>query len=112
MTERNSSNTFAITMLAGITGMFLALLLAPRSGQETRRKINMAAGDLKDRTAEGMDTARANAEDGLRQAKAIKSRLSEAISARGKKTGRNNNKDTNSPDSVQSPILTSWDEEV
>lgn len=111
MTERNSSNTFAITMLAGMTGMFLALLLAPRSGRETRRKLEMAAGDLKDQTAEGMDSARANAEEGLERARAIKSRLSEAINAHDKKTARDN-KDNNAQRSVQSPILTSWDEEV
>lgn len=108
MTERSSSNILGVTLLAGLAGMFLALLVAPRSGRETRRRISMTAGDMKDQAGEGMDALRANAEDGLQRAKEIKGRLSEALS-RSKK----HNKDNNDPvDSVQSPILTTWDKEV
>jgi gas vesicle protein len=106
MSERNSGNMLAVTMLAGLAGAALALLWAPRSGRETRRQIGMKAGDLKDQAGESMDSLRTGAEDGLQRAREIKQRLSETLS-------RNKNKERNdSADSAQSPIILGWDKEV
>ena len=37
-------------LLGGVVGAGLALLLAPQSGEETRRRIKDMAGDVKDKT--------------------------------------------------------------
>jgi gas vesicle protein len=39
-------------LLGGIVGAGLALLLAPQSGEETRKKIRDLADDVKDRTTD------------------------------------------------------------
>lgn len=98
MTERSTSNIFAVSLLAGMSGMLLALLVAPRSGRETRRKLELAAGDLRDKTSEGLD-----------HAKTVKSRLSGALKRRGQDNSNTNN---NSSAFSESPILTSWDKET
>ncbi len=42
-------------LLGGVVGAGLALLLAPQSGEETRRKIRELADDVKDKTAGYVD---------------------------------------------------------
>ena len=41
------SNVMLISVLSGLAGAGLALLLAPRSGRETRGKLQTSANDLK-----------------------------------------------------------------
>ncbi len=49
--EGYSSGSMLVSfLLGGIVGAGLALLLAPQSGEETRKKIRDFAGDVKDRT--------------------------------------------------------------
>ncbi len=45
-------------LLGGIVGAGLALLLAPQSGDETRKKIREFADDVKDRTTDYVDKTR------------------------------------------------------
>ena len=45
-------------LLGGIVGAGLALLLAPQSGEETRKKIREFADDVKDKTAGLVDEAK------------------------------------------------------
>ena len=45
-------------LLGGIVGAGLALLLAPQTGQETRRKIREIADDIKDKTEEYIGEAK------------------------------------------------------
>ncbi len=45
-------------LLGGIVGAGLALLLAPQSGEETRKKIRDFADDVKDRTTDYVDKTR------------------------------------------------------
>lgn len=47
----NSGSMLVSFLLGGIVGAGLALLLAPRSGDETRKKIS-DADDVKDRTTD------------------------------------------------------------
>ena len=45
-------------LLGGVVGAGLALLLAPQSGQETRRKIKELADDIKEKTDEYIGEAK------------------------------------------------------
>lgn len=45
-------------LLGGVVGAGLALLVAPQSGDLTRRKIKELADDIKDRTSEYINEAR------------------------------------------------------
>ena len=48
----SASGMFLSFLLGGIVGASLALLLAPQSGRETRRRIKEFAEDIKDKTKE------------------------------------------------------------
>ncbi len=51
--EGYSSGSMLVSfLLGGIVGAGLALLLAPQSGEETRKKIRDFADDVKDRTTD------------------------------------------------------------
>lgn len=110
MSERKHSNTLLLPLVAGLSGAFLALLLAPRSGRETRRQLQLAAGDMKEKAAEGLDTARASVEESLARAKEVKDRLSSAIKFGDKKLHNNNSE--RSQDSTALPPIRTWEEEV
>ncbi len=57
--EGYSSGSMLLSFLmGGIVGAGLALLLAPQSGLETRKKIMDLAGDVKDKTNEYIDQAK------------------------------------------------------
>ncbi len=45
-------------LLGGVVGAGLALLVAPQSGEETRRKIKELADDIKDKTNEYIKEAK------------------------------------------------------
>jgi len=49
MTEKQGSNSMMLPLLAGLAGAGLALLFAPRSGKETRDKINSQANEFNER---------------------------------------------------------------
>ena len=53
MAERSAyNNTLMATMLAGVVGAAAGVLLAPRSGRETRQHLRGKATGLKDRASE------------------------------------------------------------
>ncbi|MGO9612186.1 MAG: YtxH domain-containing protein [Dissulfurispiraceae bacterium] len=56
-------------LLGGLVGAGLALLLAPQSGPDTRRKIREFAGDTAERTSEYLDEAKEKAGTYVSQAK-------------------------------------------
>lgn len=65
--------------LGGLIGAGTALLLAPRSGRRTRRKIRHAAEDIGDRAEETLEHA---AEDARRYAEEAR-RAAERVRPRG-----------------------------
>lgn len=67
--------------LGGLIGAGTALLLAPRSGRRTRRKLRHAAEDLGDRAEESLEHA---AEDARRYAEEAR-RAAERINPRGER---------------------------
>ncbi len=57
--EGYSSGSMLLSfLLGGIVGAGLALLLAPQSGEETRKKIRELAGDVKDKATGYVDKAK------------------------------------------------------
>jgi gas vesicle protein len=59
--EDNATVGFIAGMIVGgLFGAGLALLMAPRSGRQTRRKIRRAAEDIGDRAEQGIERAAAD----------------------------------------------------
>ena len=57
--EGYSSGSMLLSfLLGGIVGAGLALLLAPQSGEETRKKIKDFADDVKDKSTDYIDKTR------------------------------------------------------
>ncbi len=54
----SSGSVLLSFLLGGMVGAGLALLLAPQSGPETRRKIKEFADDVKEKTSDYMDQAK------------------------------------------------------
>lgn len=54
----SSGSVLLSFLLGGMVGAGLALLMAPQSGQETRRKIRELADDVRDRTNEYVSQAK------------------------------------------------------
>ncbi|KAF0182528.1 MAG: hypothetical protein FD164_1091 [Nitrospirae bacterium] len=57
----NAGSVFLAFLLGGAVGAGVALLLAPQSGVETRRKIREISDDVKDRAAEYAEQAKETA---------------------------------------------------
>jgi gas vesicle protein len=53
-----SGSVLLAFLLGGVVGAGLAFLVAPQSGEETRRKIKELADDIKDKTNEYINEAR------------------------------------------------------
>jgi gas vesicle protein len=84
--EGYSSGSMLLSFFfGGIVGAGLALLLAPRSGQETRQKIKEFADDVKEKTNEYVDQAKTKVtsvvEDGKGYYEEKKSLVKSAIDA-------------------------------
>ncbi|MBI2837937.1 MAG: YtxH domain-containing protein [Acidobacteria bacterium] len=72
MSENRGSTAIEVTLaflLGSVVGAGLALLFAPASGEETRRKIRETSGRLKDRVREGAEEWRGTVGEGLGKAK-------------------------------------------
>lgn len=77
--DRDSGALIIAFILGGITGAAVALLLAPQSGAETRRKIREIAEEVKDKTTELYDEARHKGTEIIDRGKHIVEEKKEAI---------------------------------
>lgn len=115
MAERgNAPNIALVSLLAGLTGAGIALLFAPRSGKETRQKLQTSAEDLKQRAEDGVQNAKKTVES-------TRNSLSDALHNTARKAKEryetslddmSETDDTTAHPSKQSPILRAWEEEV
>lgn len=108
MTEAKSDRTLLMPILAGLLGAGLALLFAPRSGKETRDRMRMRAEDVKHQAEEGMTEVRESLDRSIREAQDLKRRLSTTLD-KGKQA-RKERESREAPE--QSPVLSTWEEEV
>ncbi len=64
MAEENRSNSFMAFLIGASAGAVAALMLAPRSGRETRRRLGLWIGDLEDKSLELAEKSRGLMEEG------------------------------------------------
>lgn len=113
--QRTQHSAVLVPILAGLAGAGIALLFAPRSGRETRMKIQETADELKHQARDGIDTAKSRVAAGVDQAREMKDRVGSAIQTSGRKSKHNIdelNDNTQREGNQVSPVLTSWDQEV
>ena len=53
---------FAGIIIGGLIGAATALLMAPQSGEETRKQLSRASNDFRDKAQDGLEDARERAE--------------------------------------------------
>ncbi len=112
MTERSSPNIALMSLMAGLAGAGIALLLAPRSGKETVAMIGEKTTELKGQAKDSIHRVKDSVNSGIDN---TRDSLSEAL----KKTDRvaheqyeEFNHSTDRPSQRQSPVLRAWEEEV
>jgi gas vesicle protein len=113
MAETRSSKALLVPIFAGMLGAGVALLFAPRSGRETREKMRMRAEDMKHQTKEGAAEIRESLDRSIREAQDLKERLSVAMAGTDRKAKqelREDQEERRTPQ--QSPVLSTWEEEV
>ena len=100
MSSQNMSTTIVKTsLLAGLLGAGIALLLAPRNGNETREKIKHAAKRMSHQTNSHTDNIVDSARENLDEMGNRLENIQEAVRFRKERR-------------QQSPVLTNWEEEV
>lgn len=107
MTEK-SPNLMAVSLVAGLAGALTALLLAPRSGADTRKMLHDQADELKDRTQESLHEVKDSVNSGLEK-------FSSALSSSGKRIKEDYDELRNRNEyntKRQSSVLNAWEEEV
>jgi gas vesicle protein len=111
MTERQAgSSTMLMAVAAGAIGAGIALLLAPRSGRETRHKLHEAADEMKQRAHENLDLAKDAVGESLDKASEMQRKVASAIRTRKPDTKKpENNGDIDNTHNTQS--LNKWEEE-
>lgn len=82
-TQHSSASSIMFSfLLGGIVGAGLALLLAPQSGSETRRRITEASEDLKHKANDLAKQARSSVESAIDRGKeAFEEKKSTVVSA-------------------------------
>ncbi len=77
----SSGSVLLAFVLGGMVGAGVALLLAPQSGTETRRKIKELTDDVKEKAADYADTAKGKVVSTVDKAKELYEEKKTAISA-------------------------------
>ena len=97
MAERTGhNNTLAISLLAGAAGAGLALLFAPRSGRETRTKLNETTQEMKKQVEGSLASAKERLHEGTRYAKDMKDDITGAVKRNTEKRRNQTTKDETS----------------
>jgi gas vesicle protein len=113
--QTHNTNAWLAPLLAGIVGAGLALLFAPRSGKETREKIQEQAKDLQQQVEEGMKSARESLSHSIQEAQDLKDRITIALSdsrEQSRKREEELERSNAMTPASQSPVLSTWEEEV
>ncbi|TAN40680.1 MAG: YtxH domain-containing protein [Nitrospirae bacterium] len=77
----SSGSVLLSFLLGGMVGAGLALLLAPQSGTETRRRIRELADDLKERGEHYIDDAKVKVHESVEKSKGFYEKEKSAINA-------------------------------
>jgi len=114
MTERSSPNTAMYALVAGLAGLGLGLLFAPRSGRETRNRVKERAHEMKDSATDSIHDVREKVSSGIEH---TRDNLSDAIKTTGRRAKQkydefSSDETMERPTNRQSPVLHTWEEEV
>ncbi len=116
MAERNTHANVWVPVAAGMMGAGLALLFAPRSGRETRDRLQSKMGDVRDKADKQLHAASGRLKDGVEEARDLKSRVTGALKRRADEAEREM-ESLKTPtksyrNSEDSAMLNNWDEEI
>ena len=115
MTESKGSRALMLPLMAGLLGAGLALLFAPRSGRETRQRLRVTADNMKQQADDGLAEIRESLDRSIHEAQDLKQRLATTMSNPDRKAKREmktqDDKDK-LQEPVESPVLSTWEEEV
>jgi gas vesicle protein len=110
--QEDRPNVVLISLVAGLVGAGLALLLAPRSGRETRDQLRHTAEDMKHQARDNYTHLRDQAKETVQQASDMKDKITSAIKTRKDEMKDGLDDVANDTQRRESSVLTSWDEEV
>ena len=92
MADNNSGSEFgaffAGVIIGGLVGAATALLLAPQSGEETRRQLTKSSVDIRDRAQDSLEDARERAEATIADARRRAERIIEEARERAENMAR------------------------
>lgn len=83
MPNKTGSDTVMMSLMAGLAGAVVALLFAPRSGEETRNQLKKQANAVKEDTRKQLQSAKAVAKNKKEELRGLKDRLAKAVSKSG-----------------------------
>lgn len=117
MSERSTQPNIAlVSLFAGLAGAVVALLVAPRSGKETREGIRLNAEDMKQQAQQTLGESRNQVERAVKQAKTVREKVTNKMKHQGKdmeqKTTETVQDAQLAPDHIQSPVLSKWEKEI
>lgn len=108
MKERQTSNILLVSLVSAAAGAGVALLLAPRSGKETRARLIANAADMKRQAQKAMDSARHTAKEGVRRGKQLTESIAEGVRSTAKEAKTEGEE---ARDDLTSSLTKSWKEE-
>ncbi|CAN5641397.1 hypothetical protein BH23PAT1_BH23PAT1_5390 [soil metagenome] len=79
MHGKTESNTVLVSLMAGLAGAAVALLFAPRSGEETRNQLKDKASEVKEGAEQRMRSAKETAAEKKAEIRDLKDRLAAAV---------------------------------
>ena len=114
MATHKTSNVMAVSLIAGLAGAGIALLLAPRSGRETRQKIHEKTDELKHQAGENVDKARLKMQHQAEKMKAWKEHMARKALEEGQEVTDKLKETMNEKEQADfdARMLPNWEEEV
>lgn len=114
MTAQNANRSAVLVpLLAGMLGAGIALLIAPRSGRETRDRMMGSAQDFKQDAQDRLSAAKTEINTEIEHARELKHKLKEAMRTGNDKTDLSSQEMEQMPvRQKQSEVLTNLDHEV
>ncbi len=112
MADRSSPNMAVVSLAAGLVGAGLALLLAPRSGKDTRQAIKQRSTDLKQQAESDLHRVRDSLNTTVEKTRGS---LSDALSKKGHKAEEQYDEfgeQIERTGAKQSQVLRAWEEEA
>jgi len=113
--SKTSRALLVAPIFAGLLGFIFALLIAPRSGKQTRERLIKKAEDVKKQTQDGLANAKKTLKKNASDASDFKSRLIDAWKNSNNPAGSKGLNPTNDEDLKQSAhernsVLSTWEE--